>query len=135
MKKIIRKWLGITEFEKELEKTRNLYTELDIRHSALLKRHNGLAGDVVGLKRPQYLLERIDSGIKNLEDIRDSFGLGADISPNKFDESWAVICMSGKQDIVKFARLDNKSLMEISGFLRRYEFKHQRLDLPAGFRL
>ena len=42
--------------------------------------------------------------------------------------SWAVICLKGKPEYVKFIDLGHSNIMQISQFLRQFEDQHSTID-------
>lgn len=86
MKKLIKKWLGITKLEKEnksLRKTLNDYLEVSID---------------VHQKTP----------------------------------SWAVVCLKGKQECLKFYGADELTIKEIERFLRQFNRDNRVIDAPLS---
>jgi len=63
------------------------------------------------------------------QDLRKAEKIVADIVEVGVDhypvgESWAVLCIDGKQTHVRFARMDRSSIMELSRFLKPFERVH-----------
>ena len=83
------------------------------------------------------LNEEIDMHHKSytlLEDCRKFMNsicdIGTDIGFKNDDHSWAVICIHGKTDYVKFVDMSHRDVMEISSFLKRFEYSNRTTDSP-----
>ena len=50
------------------------------------------------------------------------------------DHSWAVVCVKGKPEYVKFVSLEHKDTREIIDFLKRYDKSNHVIDSPFAFR-
>ena len=50
------------------------------------------------------------------------------------DHSWAVICVAGKPEYVKFLPLNSGDTREIINFLKRFQGSRQIIDSPFAFR-
>lgn len=61
------------------------------------------------------------------------FDVGTDVGFGD-DHSWAVICIQGKPEYVKFIPLDHKDTFEIIDFLRRFQRSKHIIDSPICFR-
>lgn len=59
--------------------------------------------------------------------------IGTDICFHGNDHSWAVICIHGKTDYVKFVPMKQSDVREISRFLKRFEWSNRVTGSP--FRL
>ena len=57
--------------------------------------------------------------------------IGTDVRENRgYGHSWAVICVEGKLNIVKFINLDRKDAREIFDFLKHFEAGRHCVDTP-----
>jgi len=78
---------------------------------------------------------RIERAEKDYKEARLRFeeiiDVGADV--HERSDSWAVVCIDGKQSYVKFVRLEKSNIREISDFLKRYERSNKVIDTPYGF--
>jgi len=80
-------------------------------------------------KQTQSLREReYDLEIK-YSNLEKSLNMGVDIACRDHD-SWAVICIQGKADYVKFLKLPSNDIMEIQAFLRRFQMAYKIVDAP-----
>jgi|WetSurMetagenome_2_1015567.scaffolds.fasta_scaffold1750495_1 hypothetical protein len=90
IRRIILKWLGISDFEKKIVE---------------LKKEN--------------------------EELRKAIMVGVDYHP-RLPKSWAVICIEGKSDYVRFVELPTSQIREVAQFLRRYDERNCTIDMPHG---
>jgi len=59
--------------------------------------------------------------------------IGTDVrEPHKYsnERSWAVICVEGKINLVKFVSLDARSIRELLQYLKQYEAGRHCIDTP-----
>ena len=102
MKKIIRKWLDIDQEISSLQRdNKALYT----------------------LARKQK---------ETLRFLQKEFKIGLDIHhENKGrDRSWAVVCLRGRPEQIRFIDLENGYEVEISRFLMNFEHSQKIIDSP-----
>lgn len=102
-KQALRKWLGVDD---ELQKQVNNLSRRITNQSAEIDRLNR---------------------------IHDLLQIGTDIHVNSAvtrDESWAVICLKGNPEYVKFVDLRNKDVHHIVRMLRDFEGKSMTIDAP-----
>ena len=50
------------------------------------------------------------------------------------DHSWAVVCVKGKPEYVKFISLEHKDTQEIINFLKHYQKSNNVIDSPLAFK-
>jgi len=64
--------------------------------------------------------------------IENVVHIGTDVRENysNREHSWAVICIEGKINIVKFIELDRKDGREILNFLKHFEAGRHCIDTP-----
>jgi len=86
MKNLIKKWLGITDLEKENE---------------FLK-----------------------------QTLHDYLEVNIDVHVTPRSPSWAVVCLKGKQECLKFYGGDYHTIEEISIFLRQFDRDNRLIDSP-----
>lgn len=60
--------------------------------------------------------------------------IGVDVGFHSDDHSWAVICIEGHPEYVKFLPLNGKDTMEILRFLNRFKYSRQVIDSPIAFK-
>jgi hypothetical protein len=62
--------------------------------------------------------------------IMKQFNISADISPNQYDENWAVISVKNKPEYVKFVRLSNQDVRSVRDYLKHFERTNMTIDSP-----
>ena len=60
--------------------------------------------------------------------------VGTDIGFYSDDHSWAVICIHGKVDYVKFVDMSHKDVMSIAKFLKNFEYSNRVTDSPLNYK-
>lgn len=75
------------------------------------------------LRNREYLLE------EKYTTLEKTLNLGVDIAIRDHD-SWAVICVQGRTDYVKFLKLPSNDIREIQLFLRKFQMANQIVDAP-----
>ena len=72
-----------------------------------------------------------------LEDCRKFMNsicdVGTDIGFKSDDHSWAVICVHGKKDFIKFVDMRQSDVRTIVSFLKNFEYSNRVTDSPLGF--
>jgi hypothetical protein len=65
--------------------------------------------------------------------IRNVVSVGADVVPNivNGERSWAVVCIEGNYNIVKFVDLHGADYRRILDFLKQYEGSRMVIDAPS----
>lgn len=79
-------------------------------------------------------ISKMEIAYRNLDDqykaVTDLMQVGVDHHVYNPQNNWAVICVGGKNDYVRFARFDAKDIRDVQSFLKRYEQKNVRIDSP-----
>lgn len=60
--------------------------------------------------------------------------VGVDVGFTDNEHSWAVICIAGKPEYVKFLPLTHKDAHGILNFLKQFQYSKQIIDSPIAFR-
>lgn len=60
--------------------------------------------------------------------------MGVDVGFYSDDHSWAVICIAGKSEYVKFMPLAHKDAKCVLDFLKQFQYSSQVIDSPFAFR-
>ena len=60
--------------------------------------------------------------------------MGVDVDFHSDDHSWAVICIAGKPEYVKFMPLAHKDAKCVLDFLKQFQYSRQVIDSPFAFR-
>lgn len=64
------------------------------------------------------------------QNILDQFNLSADLSPYEHHRNWAIICIKGKPEYVKFIDLAHRDARELQMFIKRFEGTNRVIDTP-----
>ncbi len=120
----IKEWLFSDEL-KDIQKLKNNYDCLkSVTQNSLV-----LLNDAKEKQKESY--ELLNECRKTMNSVCD---IGTDIGFHSNDHSWAVICIHGKIDYVKFIPMKQKDIMEILRFLKRFEWSNRVTDSPFGFK-
>lgn len=60
--------------------------------------------------------------------------IGVDVGFHTEEHSWAVVCIAGKQEYVKFLPLETRDSRNVLRFLKQFEYSRQIIDSPIAFR-
>lgn len=60
--------------------------------------------------------------------------VGTDIGFKDSEHSWAVICIHGKMDYVKFVDMSQRDIRSIADFLKNFEYSNRIIDSPLYYR-
>ena len=60
--------------------------------------------------------------------------IGVDVGFHSDDHSWAVICIAGKPEYVKFMPLTHKDARCVLDFLKQFQYSRQVIDSPFAFK-
>lgn len=60
--------------------------------------------------------------------------MGVDVGFHPDDHSWAVICIAGNPEYVKFMPLAHKDAKYVLDFLKQFQYSRQVIDSPFAFR-
>jgi hypothetical protein len=111
IKEIIKNWL----FKEEINKINNvLYNQEELKNAIVEARDNYHAS--------------YNSLIDAKEMIGKCLDIGVDFGVK--DPCWAVVCIKGKPETVRFMRLESNSAREIRDFLKRFESANLIFDSP-----
>jgi hypothetical protein len=123
----IKRVLGIIDLEKELvqyeltncEKHINTLQYIKSTRTELFKINDKLS----------ETNEKLNALKKTVSSI---ISIGADITRHEHDTSgsWAVICVEGKYNIVKFINMKGQDYVRIVNFLREFECSRRVIDAP-----
>lgn len=58
--------------------------------------------------------------------------VGTDVGFKSGDHSWAVICVHGKMDYVKFVDMHQSDIRTIVSFLKKFEYSNRVTDSPLS---
>lgn len=80
---------------------------------------------------------QLNESEKEIEECRklltQILDVGVDIG-FRDDHSWAVVCIEGHPEYVKFMPLNHKDTRDIVNFLKQFQYSKQIIDSPFAFR-
>lgn len=85
--------------------------------------------DWLGIPKIEYQLYAVTKDVNTLNSL---VKCGVDVHLHQSCSSWAVVCLAGKTEYVNFVRLDDKSVIEVRDFLRNFQERNTRLDMPSA---
>ena len=60
--------------------------------------------------------------------------VGVDVGFGEKEHSWAVVCIAGKSEYVKFIPLNRGDARQVIDFLKRFQYSKRVIDSPIAFR-
>lgn len=66
-----------------------------------------------------------------IHNINKTYSIGVDID-NRDHRNWAVLCIEGKPNYVKFVDLSRSDVREVQRFLKQFEGSGRMVDAPYG---
>lgn len=119
----LRNWL----FKEELNKIN--FIERELNQSLDRLRFTAIQVE----KANELSKESYDINVQLQKIITPLLDIGTDVGFRE-DHSWAVICVKGRPEYVKFMPLNSAETREIINFLKRYERSSHIIDSPLAFR-
>jgi hypothetical protein len=120
----LREFLCIDNIEKEFGKheMKNEY-EINSLRDQINTNYRILNEDI------SHFQESVNILHKTVENV---VHIGTDVDYNPNNHSWAVVCVEGKMNLVKFISLsDKRDAMDILNFLKQFEAGKHCIDTPA----
>jgi len=79
------------------------------------------------------LLESTSKAMNDVyQTVESVVSLGANVHPNaQYDKSWAVVCVEGKMNIVKFLPLNHRDARSMLDYLRSFPTSKSVYDTPS----
>ena len=81
---------------------------------------------------------QLNDAEKEMEECRklltQFIDIGVDVGFHYDDHSWAVICIAGKPEYVKFMPLAYKDAKCVLEFLKQFQYSRQVIDSPFAFK-
>ena len=81
---------------------------------------------------------QLDNAEKEVEECRKLLtqlvDIGVDVGFHTEEHSWAVICIAGKQEYVKFLPLNSGDARGVLDFLKQFQYSRQVIDSPIAFK-
>lgn len=75
---------------------------------------------------------------KELEECRKLLNqicdVGVDVGFRGEEHSWAVVCIAGRPEYVKFIPLNRGDARQVMDFLKRFQYSRHVIDSPIAFR-
>ena len=79
-----------------------------------------------------------EESLENNREMQKMFNgitdVAVDVNIGKDEHSWAVVCIAGKPEYVKFIPLSRNDARSVSDFLKRFQYSKHIVDSPIGFR-
>ena len=126
LKEKIKKWLFADEIEK-IDFLENKYTEFD-KWLKTANRMYTLSADAKKICE-QAQKELVECRIM-LNQICD---VGVDVGIRE-EHSWAVVCVAGRPEYVKFIPLNYGDARQVFDFLKQFQYSRNVIDSPIAFR-
>jgi hypothetical protein len=105
-----------------IDENNNTFTELrKLIYNLNQNTYKNLKNDI------SHFQESVNTLHKTVENV---VHVGTDVHRENTDHSWAVVCIEGKINIVKFVSLDRKNGREILDFLKHFEAGKHCIDAP-----
>ena len=124
LKEKLKNWF----FKEELNDIKVIRENYD-KHILSLERAKALADEVRDQHRKSYDL--LTDCRKFMNSVCD---VGTDVGFKSSDHSWAVICIHGKMDYVKFVDMNQRDIRSIADFLKNFEYSNRVIDSPLYYR-
>ena len=137
LKQRIKNWL----FKEEIEKIETLILDVTnlkyIEDNAIEKYAEAKsllsAATVEAIKNKKLMIKSTDELNECRKFINKICDVGVDVGFGD-EHSWAVICVAGKPEYVKFMPLTHRDTMEIVKFLKHFQYSNKVIDSPFGYR-
>jgi hypothetical protein len=88
----------------------------------------------------RYLIKNLNNDVSHFQESVNilhktvenvvSIGVDADVIPNDKSHSWAVVCIEGNYNVVKFVDLRGQYARDILHFLKQFESSRYVVDAP-----
>ena len=81
---------------------------------------------------------QLNNAEKEIEECRKLLtqfvDIGVDVGFHSDDHSWAVICIAGRPEYVKFMPLNYRDAKGVLDFLKQFQYSRQVVDSPFAFK-
>lgn len=118
----IKKYLGVKDLEVKLLQKNVETTYVKDEMYRMNESTRRALGD-----RIQHLQDSVNAIQKTVESV---VHIGTDVDRDPLGHSWAVICVEGKMNIVKFVDLNGQNARDILMFLKQFEAGRHCIDSP-----
>lgn len=78
-----------------------------------------------------------EESLENNREMQKMFNEITDVAVDvnfKEEHSWAVVCIAGRPEYVKFIPLNNSDARTVIDFLKHFQYSKRIVDSPLGFR-
>lgn len=127
MKEKIKKWLFSDEI-KRIEALEDIHKKFDEWFNAADRMYS-LSSDAK---------KNCDKAQKELEECRKLLNqicdVGVDVGIRGEEHSWAVVCVAGRPEYVKFIPLNRGDARQVMDFLKQFQYSKHVIDSPIAFR-
>lgn len=135
MAKKIRAWLKNKLFGEELDKLAELekkYREIvDLQRNSYKLCEDAHRVSAESITRCNAATNELEECRKLMNSICD---VGVDVGYNSDDHSWAVVCIAGKPEYVKFIPLTGRDARGVLDYLKHFEYSNRIIDSPFAFK-
>lgn len=129
IKNKLKKWLLADELLK-IEEIENTHKELENSVSKAIDLLDKAYGNYVKAENvAENTAKLADDCRKLMNNICD---VGVDVTRDEY-HSWAVVCIHGKMDFMKFVPLNHSDIKEVARFLKRFEYSKRVIDSPFAY--
>jgi hypothetical protein len=132
LKKKLRKWLDIDTLNSELSNLKGEFSshnkrnicDLHLLYDQISISHQSLKEDISHFQQSVNTLHKTVENVVHIgTDVRNNI--------NNREHSWAVICIEGKMNIVKFVELAREDGRYVLDFLKQFESGRHCIDAPC----
>lgn len=121
-KKIFKKWF-LEAYEEELK-------EIKSKYDNMLKHYDHICKEARCVKEEyNRYIELVENCHKLINSICD---VGTDVGYTRSEHSWAVICVHGQRDYVKFVDMSQDDIRSINTFLKQFQYSNRVTDSPLA---
>ena len=123
LKEKLKNWLLQEELQ-DIKETKEKYDEL---HESVIQAYHILQNAEEMHDKSHTLLENCRKFMNSICDV------GTDVGFRTSDHSWAVICVHGKKDFIRFVDMRQSDIRTIVSFLKNFEYSNRVIDSPLGY--
>lgn len=127
LKEKIKRWLFADEI-KRIESLEDIYKKCDDWFNAADRMYS-LSSDAK---------KSCDESQKELVECRKLLNqicdVGVDVGFRGEEHSWAVVCVAGRPEYVKFIHLNRGDAQQVMNFLKQFQYSNHVIDSPLAFR-
>ena len=123
----LKSYLKIDKLENDYKKLINDHEKLMIEFNDYkIKNDYSVENINKDVSNNTYAINTLHTTIENVVHI------GTDVRQYNGEHSWAVICIEGKMNIVKFIDLNGRYARDILDFLKQFEAGRHCIDTPSS---